>query len=212
MLRSVEATRDPGLIGVLLSLGLGYLRWLVLVPMFTVWTFYLLMVLALLLTNFQDSAAALFAALEPWLEPWLGPPPASDASAAAPDSAESIELNETLIMPVALKLWGLAALLLWGLGELWRLLRRRPAAAPRLGRKLVFALAAIALGWLLMLFAYGFGSETFHGSLWAWLAMFTGVAFLAALVTLACLGLSHVLAVLADRLTAGARHSGRDRS
>lgn len=185
---------DLPLLRLLLSLGLDYLRWTQLVPMVTAWAFLLVMIAAMLLVNFQQQSFDLIASGAGVYERVFGPIDAPDGPGAAPspeagdepaaatsgpgpravaDPDGSVRFTGEDLEGWVLRLWGGAAFAGWLLGLAWRRLFGAPPL-PSLKRKLLWTGAAGAGVTLLFLFAYFFGSETFHGGFAGWLALFVG--------------------------------------
>jgi hypothetical protein len=202
------------LLRALASLALDYVRWTQLVPMLFAWTFLLLLVGALLLTNFQDASFSLLERGMTLYERIAGPfeegpapdppiPPSDPASEnPAADGADgALRFSDEDIMPVVLRAWGLLALVGWLFGVL-RTLLFGPREPARLGRKLRIA-AYVAAGCSgLMWIAYLLGSETFHGSAAGWAALFTGVPFGVWLISAWSLGVGHAIGAVQRHLHA----------
>ena len=207
------------LLKALASLALDYLRWTQLVPMLFGWTFLLLLVGALLLTNFQDASFSLvergmavyervIGPLEPAPEP--GPEASepvdgdtdtdTDAS-AEPETQPSVRFSEEDIMPVVLRGWALLALVGWLFGVLRSMLfgPRDPARlAPKLRIAAYFAIGCSGLMWV----AYLLGSETFNGGPIGWALLFTGIPFGVWLISAWSMGFGHVIGILQRHLHA----------
>lgn len=193
----------------LVGLVADYLKWTQLVPMIMAWAFLLIMVAALVVTNFQQQSFALFeagAAAYEWafgpLEPINGEPPQSEPrSETTPSgSQEGVRLDEDSLRPWILKIWGALALVFWLLGLLrsWLFGPREPASLRRkLGRAAVAAAVASAVCfacWLL-------GSERFNGGPAGWIALFLGAPIVVWLVSAWSLSVGHLIDALAQRIT-----------
>ena len=202
--------------------GAAYLRWTQLVPMLVVWAFVWIMVLALLLVNFQDQA---FTAVEraayvyeDWFggnaEDLLGPPPDQAAGPAAGGPADdgaadlpagdaeaagdgALHFDDEDISSWLWRYWALLSLAGWILGGL-RSLVFGPREPWRLGAKLKVAAGVAALASAGMFAAWLWGSETFNGGPLGWVALFLGVPLLAWLVSAWSLSVAHLLDHLAD--------------
>ena len=197
--------------------GAAYLRWTQLVPMLVVWAFVWIMVLALLLVNFQDQA---FTAVEraayvyeDWFggdaEDLLGPPPdpaADPGTAEAPPAMDSdpavsadgaLHFDDEDMSSWLWRYWALLSLAGWLLGGL-RTLVFGPREPWRLGVKLKIAAGVAVLAETGMFAARLWGSETFNGGPLGWVALFLGVPLLAWLVSAWSLSVAHLLDRLAD--------------
>lgn len=202
------------LLRALASLALDYLRWTQLVPMLFAWTFLLLLVGALLLTNFQDASFSLFERGVTVYERFAGPL----AEAAPADAAETPDVTpdspntsgETVgtttftgddIMPVVLRGWALLALVGW-LFSVLRSMLFGPREPARLLPKLRIAAYCAAGCSGLMWIAYLLGSETFNGGPLGWALLFIGVPLGAWLVSLWSMGIGHVIGIFQRHLHA----------
>lgn len=175
------------------GLGLDYLRWTQLLPMVAGWTFFGLMIAALLLTNFQDVAMPLTERLLLLAERLFGPFDGAEFGQSGESGA--LHFTDEDILPIVYRGWALLALAGWVLGMIWRALFGARPSAP-LRRKLIRAAVAAGIGVGLCLFAWAFGSETFQGGPIGWLALFFGAGFAVWLVSLYSLAVSAVI----DRL------------
>lgn len=209
------------LIRALASLALDYLRWTQLVPMLFAWTFLLLMVAALLLTNFQDASFALLergiGVYERVVGPLdLGPPGATDGDVGAqggsssgpdagagadPDVVPATTFTDEDIMPVVLRAWALLALVGWLFGVLRSMLfgPRRPGRLwPKLRIALYVAIGCSGLMWI----AYALGTSTFNGGVAGWALLFIGGPLAVWLVSVWSLGFGHLVGRLQRHLHA----------
>lgn len=186
------------LVRALASLALDYLRWTQLVPMLFAWTFLLLMVAALLLTNFQDASFSLvergIGVYERVVGPLdLGPPGETATEIDAGDRAPpATTFTEEDILPVVLRAWALLALVGWLFGVLRSMLfgPRRPA---RLWPKLRIALYVAAGCSGSMWIAYALGTSAFHGSIASWALVFIGIPLGVWLVSVWSLAFGHLV-------------------
>lgn len=195
--------------------GVAYLRWTQLVPMLVVWIFVWLMVLALLLVNFQDQAFTAVERAAYVYEAWFGgdpedllgpspeaaadpgttdPPPAADPATSG-DGA--LHFDDGDISSWLWGYWALLSLAGWILGGL-RSLVFGPREPWRLGAKLKVAAGVAALASAGMFASWLWGSETFNGGPLGWVALFLGVPLLAWLVSAWSLSVAHLLDRLAD--------------
>lgn len=198
------------LLKALASLALDYLRWTQLVPMLFGWTFLLLLVAALLVTNFQDASFSLLERGFTVYERILGPLDAAEPGPAAEPRLETeaadaqpppTRFTDEDIMPLVLRGWALLALVGWLFGVL-RTMLFGPRPPARLARRLRIA-AYCAIGCsALMWLAYGLGSETFHGTALAWALLFCGVPAGVWLISAWSLGIGHLIGMLQRRLHA----------
>lgn len=178
-----SASRPPEhthLLRALASLALDYVRWTQLVPMLLGWTCLLLVVGALLLTNFQDASFSLIERGVQVYERWMGafevPETAADPadeSDPAPPGDDSLRVSDEDLFPLVLRAWGLLALIGWLFGIL-RTILVGPREPTPLARKLRIAAYAAAGCSGLMWIAYAFGSSIFHGSMIGWAVVFVG--------------------------------------
>jgi hypothetical protein len=177
----------------LAGLALDYLRWTQLLPMVAGWTFFGLMIAALLVTNFQDVAMPLTGRVLLLAERLFGP--FDGAGFGQSDESGALHFTDEDILPIVYRAWALLALAGWVLGMIWRrIFGVRPPVALR--RKLIRAAVAAGIGVGLCLFAWAFGSETFQGGPIGWLALFFGAGLAVWLVSLYSLSAS----ALIDRL------------
>lgn len=191
----------------LLSVGLDYLRWTQLVPMVFAWFFLIATVLVMAAVNFQGdidrALARAEARYEPLIESWFGP--------LEPDpetTAEPLQITWADVRGWILMAWGGLALAGYLLGALRAgLFGPRP---PRgLGHKLGIAGAAAALASALLFLIWLFGNQTYHGSPWGWIAMFTLGPGLVWLISVYSLSVSHGLAWLREQLFDETKLAGR---
>ena len=171
------------------------------------WTFLVLMVAALLLANFQDQSFALLErAITAW-ERWFGPiepaPPADgSATETGADGNGVLRFGDEDLVPLVVRGWALLALAGWILGMARELLfgpRKRWSLRAKLW--MAGVPAAICSG--LMLAAWSFGGNTFHGPFLGWLAMFLGLPFAVWIVSAWSLSVGHVLDIAIQRLHGG---------
>ena len=191
----------------LLSLGLGYMRWTQLTPMLLMWGFALVMLLALTFVNFQEQTISALASL---LE-WLTQLPLVGARMASLLSGEStgIHLNTGDFESLVLSTWAVVslALMLAGMVISWLFGPFRPWA---LRRKIVFAGSAVALLLVGLVANYYAAPHNFNGAASAWMLNFALICLLVFGVSAYSLSMAHFLAYLNEHLMAGAANrSGR---
>jgi len=174
----------------LAGLALDYLRWTQMLPMIAAWTFFGLMIAALLLTNFQDVAMPMTERLLLLVERLFGP--FDGAEFGQSDASGALHFTDEDILPMVYRAWALLALVAWVLGMIWRALFGARPAVP-LRRTLIRAAVAAAIGVGLCLFAWAFGSETFQGGPIGWLALFVGAGLVVWLVSVYALGVSALI-------------------
>lgn len=122
------------------TLALDYLRWTQLVPMILMWAFMLMMLGGMAVVAFQGEIGLLLERTEPIAERLLGP---SDEAAASADEPTELSVDQDRIMPWVLRIWGLLALVGWGLGQLRALIW---GARDRWPLRYKLALAGLAAG------------------------------------------------------------------
>ena len=194
----------------LLSWGLGYVRWTQLTPMLLMWGFALLMLLALTFVNFQQQTLS---ALESVLE-WLTQLPLVGAHVASLLAGEStgMQLNTGDFESLVLSTWAVASLVLMlaGMVVSWLFGPFRPWT---LKRKIAFAGSGVALLLGGLVANYYAAPHNFNGAASAWMLNFSLISGLVFGVSAYSLSMAHFLAYLDDALMAGAgnradRHGG----
>jgi len=184
----------------LLSLGLGYMRWTQLTPMLLIWGFGLLMLLALTFVNHQEQT---FSALDYFLEwtmqlPVVGEritPLLSDESTATnitTSDFKSFVLSAWAVLSLAFMLAGFILSSLLGPFQPWTLKRKILIA----GAGVVLLLAGMAAN-------YYAAPQNFNGEASAWMLNFSLIALLVFVVSAYCLSVAHFLAYLNEALMAG---------
>jgi hypothetical protein len=203
---SARPARNTELWRPLVGLLTDYLKWTQLVPMIMAWAFLLIMVVALVVTNFQQQS---FALLEWGVEIWewaFGPLEPVDEAPARPDldnpdpaAQEGLRFDEDTLRPFVLKVWGVLALVFWILGLLraWLFGPREPTS---LKRKLLRAAAAAGAASIICFGCWLFGSERFNGGPAGWIALFIGAPLLVWLVSAWSLSIGHALDTLGRRI------------
>lgn len=194
---------------------LDYVRWTQLVPMVMAWAFLLIMVVALVVTNFQDQTRSVlesgvvlyesvFGPLEPIEEP-VEKPIASDGPSADTGLADgpadgAVHFDDESLRPWVLRIWALLALVGWllGLFRSWLFGPREPATLPT---KLARAAIAAGIASGICFACWLFGSERFNGGSLGWIALFIGAPALVWFVSAWSLSLSHLLDHLGRRIT-----------
>jgi len=191
----------------LLSLGLGYIRWTQLTPMLLTWAFGLLMLLALTFVNFQEQTLS---ALEYFLE-WLMQLPVvgeritpllSDESTAThmtTSDFKSFVLSAWAVLSLAFMLAGFILSSLWGPFQPWTL-----------KHKILIAGAGVVLLLAGMAFNYFVAPQNFNGEVSAWMLNFSLICLLVFGVSAYCLSVAHFLAYLNEALMAGELSSPDD--
>ena len=184
----------------LLSLGLGYLRWTQLTPMLLMWGFGLLMLLALTFVSFQEQTLS---ALEYFLE-WLMQLPVvgkhitpflSDESTTTHLTAidfKSSLLSAWAVLSLVFMLAGFVISSLFGPFKPWTLKRKILIA----GAGVVLLLAGMAVN-------YYAAPKNFNGDAASWMLNFSLISLLVFVVSAYCLSVAHFLAYLNDALMAG---------
>ena len=197
----LQPRHPPSLFTLSVALGLDYLRWLALTPMITAWTFYLFMVVALVMISFQGPTFPLLERASQTYEQYLGPLEWREETATAnpgETDAEPVSNQEPLyfsgedIMPWVFKAWGILALAGWLLGMLFGLLFG-PRPPRTLGYKLRLTTLAAILCCGLMFLAYFLGGTPFHGGFFGWFALFTISTLVVWLVTAGVLAIGLAL-------------------
>jgi len=191
----------------LLSLGLGYMRWTQLTPMLLIWGFGLLMLLALTFVNFQEQT---FTALEYLLE-WLMQLPVvgehitqllSDESTATritTSDFKSFVLSAWAVLSLVFMLAGFILSTLFGPFQPWTLKRKIQIA----GAGVVLLLAGMAVNYFAV-------PQNFNGEASAWMFNFSLISLLVFGVSAYCLSVAHFLAYLNQSLMAGELNSPDD--
>ena len=191
----------------LLSLGLGYMRWTQLTPMLLIWGFGLLMLLALTFTNFQEQT---FSALEYFLE-WLVRLPIMGEHIAQLlfDESTTTHITTSGFKSFVLSAWAIVSLVfmlasfilssLFGPFQPWSLKRKILIA----GAGVVFLLVG-------MVSNYYVAPQNFNGAASAWILNFSLVSLLVFGVSAYCLAVAHFLAYLNQSLMAGEMNSPDD--
>jgi hypothetical protein len=194
---AMQSSPSPSLIRLLAGLALDYLRWTQLIPMIMAWTFLLIMVAAMLLTNFQQQSFELIDSGVRFYERFAGPlEPVEEAQPSG--QSESLTWSGDDLRPLVIRLWGLLAAAGWLLGMAWRLLfGARPRAS--LTRKLLLAGVAGLVCSVLFLFSYFFGSESFNDPFWQWLLLFFGIPFVVWCISAWSLSIGWAIGRLQDR-------------
>ena len=191
----------------LLSLGLGYMRWTQLTPMLLIWGFGLLMLLALTFVNYQEQT---FSALEYFLEwtmqlPVVGEritPLLSDESTATnmtTSDFKSFVLSAWAVLSLAFMLAGFILSSILGPFQRWTLKRKLLIA----GAGVVLLLAGMAVN-------YYAAPQNFNGEASAWMLNFSLISLLVFVVSAYCLSVAHFLAYLNEALMAGELNSPDD--
>ena len=163
----------------LLSLGLGYMRWTQLTPMLLMWGFALLMLLALTFVNFQQQTISALASLLEWLTqlPLVGTRIASFLSG----ESTGIHLNTGDFESLVLSTWAVAslALMLAGMVISWLFGPFRPWT---LKRKIVLAAAGMVLFLGGLVANYYAAPHNFNGAVSAWMLNFALISLLVCLL------------------------------
>jgi hypothetical protein len=184
----------------LLSLGLGYLRWTQLTPMLLIWGFGLLMLLALIFVNFQEQTLS---ALEYFLEWFMQLPVVgeritlllSDESTATHMTATDLEsfiFSAWAVLSLVFMLAGFVLSSLFGPFKPWTLKRKILIA----GAGAVLLLAGMAVN-------YYAAPKNFNGDASSWMLNFSLISLLVFGVSAYCLSVAHFLAYLNEALMSG---------
>jgi hypothetical protein len=206
-LGAIDATEHGGvqsqshILKLLLSWGLGYVRWTQLTPMLLMWGFALLMLLALTFVNFQQQTLSALESVLEWLTQLrlLGaqmtplPPGKSTGMHLTTDDFESLVLSTWAVASLALMLVGMVISWLFGPFRPWTL--KRKIALAGLG-------VALLLGGLVA--NYYAAPHNFNGAASAWMLNFSLISLLVFGVSAYSLSIAHFLAYLSDALMAGA--------
>ena len=186
----------PGLLNIVASLVIDYLRWTQLAPMVTMWLFALLMLVAMFFVNNQEASFKALESVSLWIEglPWLGDALAAQKASMA-DEQGHISLDGDDFKAFALKAWGVISLVFWVLALIanwlfgpfkpWPLMRKLGVAA--------LACLGLLLGFVAVYLA---DSEQFNGGAGSWVLMFSAVATLVLIVSAWCLSIAHALGLL----------------
>ena len=202
----MNSSLSPSLPRLLLSAALDYLRWTQLIPMITAWGGLLVMVLAMLLVNFQQQSFDLLDSGVRIYERFAGPIESAEEQQVSVEP-RSLSWTDNDLEALAIRLWGLLAAAGWLLGMVWRLLfGARPSAS--LARKLVRAGVAGLACTVLFVFSYFLGSESFDDPFWQWLLLFFGIPFVVWCVSAWSLTISWAIGRVQDRLAVDASMSG----
>ena len=191
----------------LLSIGLGYMRWTQLTPMLLLWGFGLLMLLALTFVNFQEQTISALVFILEWLLqlPLVGEhitPLLSDDSTAIHMSGSDIKsflLFAWAALSLAFMLTGLVLSTLFGPFQPWSL-----------KRKILVACAGVVILFAGMVANYFAAPQNFNGEASSWIINFSLISLLVLGVSAYCLSVSHFLAYLNDALMAGELNSPKD--
>jgi hypothetical protein len=184
----------------LLSVGLNYLRWTQLTPMFMMWGTALAMLLALTFINFQEQTFSMLEDFLPWLMqlPIVGdritPFLTDEGSGTHVKSGDfkSFVLQAWSITSLAFMLASMAFTALFGPFKPWTL-----------KRKFLFVLLGIAVLLAGFIFNYFAGTENFYNDASAWIFNFSMISLLVFIVSAYCLSISHFLRFLDDALLTG---------
>jgi len=186
----------------LLSLGIDYIRWTQLAPMFLMWGFGLLMLLALTFVNFQAQIAPALASFLEWLVqlPVIGPQVVpllsgehSDAHLKTGDFRSFI-LSAWATLSLLFMLTGALASALFGPFRPWTLKHKIRLA----GAGAVALLTGMAAN-------YYAAPKNFNGEAVGWILNFSLISLLVFIASVYCLSISHFLARLSKSLLAADR-------
>lgn len=191
----------------LLSLGLGYMRWTQLTPMLLLWGFGLLMLLALTFVNFQEQTIS---ALEFVLE-WLMQLPVvgehietllsdkKDETHIATGDFKSFVLSSWAVLSLVFMLASIILSLLFGPFQPWTL-----------KRKIQITSGGVVLLLAGMITNYYAAPQNFNGEASAWMLNFSLISLLVFVVSAYCLSISHFLGYLNEALMAGELNTSDD--
>jgi len=191
---------DNHILKSLLSLGLNYLRWTQLAPMFMMWGFALLMLLALTFVNYQEQTLS---AVEHVLR-WLTQLPIAGEYITQLLSDESTEKNMTKgdLKSFALTAWSVTSLLFMLVGMALSALFG-PFKPWSLKLKLSLAGLGVMLLMAGLLFNYYANTVTFNGATSGWMLNFSLICLAVFLVSAYSLTISHFLRFLNDQFLTG---------
>lgn len=191
----------------LLSWGLGYMRWMQLTPMLLLWGFGLLMLLALTFVNFQEQTIS---ALEFILE-WLMRLPVVGEHIAPLLSGENTEthIDTSDLESFVLSGWAVLSLLFM-LASIILSLLFGPFQPWALKRKLHIASGGAVLLLAGMVANYYAAPQNFNGAASAWILNFALISLLVFVVSAYCLSIAHFLGYLNDTLMAGELNTSDD--
>ncbi len=192
---------------ILLSLGLRYMRWTQLTPMILTWSFGLLMLLALILVNFQEQTLSVVGALLEWLTqlPVVGEritlllTDESTTTQMTSSDFESFVFSAWVVLSLVFMLIGMVVSLLFGPFHPWTL-----------KGKILFAGAGVVLLLAGMCAIYFAVPQNFNGATSAWMLNFSLISLLVFVVSAYCLSAAHFLAYLDDALMTSRLNSSKD--
>lgn len=191
----------------LLSWGLGYMRWTQLTPMLLLWSFGLLMLLALTFVNFQEQTISALEFILEWLMrlPMVGERIATLLSGEntgthiATRDFRSFVLSSWAVLSLVFMLASIILSLLFGPFQPWALKRKLQIATGGT----VLLLAGMAAN-------YYAAPQNFNGEAAAWMLNFSLISLLVFVVSAYCLSASHFLGYLNNALMAGEPNSSDD--
>ncbi len=174
------------------QLGLSYIRWTQTIPMLMAWGFSILMLLALLVTNYQEQSLSLIAHSYEWLLQWPILGDYLNELAKADSGTFSRSYDTADFQALILKVWAVLSLLLM----LLNLLLSHyfgPFPPLRLSTKLKYALLASLLLLAGFLLIYAINRTKFNGGTGGWTEVFGGIAFLTFISSAYSLSIAHAL-------------------
>ena len=184
----------------LLSLGLGYLRWTQLTPMLLVWGFGILMLLALTFVNFQEQTLSV---LEYFLEWFMRLPVVGERiTLLLSDESTTTHLTATDLESSILSAWAVLSLVFMLAGFVISSLFG-PFKPWMLKRKILIAGAGVVLLLAGMAGNYYAAPKNFNGDAASWMLNFSLISLLVFGVSAYCLAVAHFLAYLNEALMAG---------
>ena len=191
----------------LLSWGLGYMRWTQLTPMLLLWGFGLLMLLALTIVNFQELTIS---ALEFILEWLMRLPVVGDQIATLlSDKKNEIHIATGNFKTFVLSSWA-ALSLMFMLASIILSLLFGPFQPWTLKRKLQITSGGAVLLLAGMTANYYAAPEYFNGQASAWILNFSLISLLVFVVSAYCLSIAHFLSYLNDALMADELNTSND--
>ena len=196
----MQSSLNP-IVGALIDLALGLLRWSQMVPMLVVGGVLALTLLVMTATNFQGEALALASLGESFVR-WLDSLPFIDIrgwmeSFAGEDG--SIKLNTEDFKALAGKTYFYGSLFAFGVAALANWLWG-PFPRWRYGRKMKLVMLVAALTSVGFFCNYFFGSEQFNGSFGSWAVLFILFPFIWVIVSAYSLAVSHLLTKVSDMI------------
>ena len=191
----------------LLSWGLGYMRWTQLTPMLLLWGAGLLMLLALTFVNFQEQTVSVMAVILEWLVqlPVVG----ERISLLLADENRRMHITTGDFKSLVLSSWAMLSLIFMLAGIIISALFG-PFQPWALKRKILIAGSGAVLLLAGMVANYYAAPQNFNGEASAWMLNFFLISLLVFVVSSYCLSISHFLGYLNETLVAGELNTADD--